>query len=117
MATDVVSRALGVDSWIGSRGSQIISGLICISCLGAINGIIITSPRIYYAAGRDFKLLHALGKWNHERDQPWLATAVQALVTIGLFCLCFRYENPFGVIVVVSAPFFWTFLGLSLIHI
>ena len=60
-----------------------------------------------------FKLLHALGKWNHERDQPWLATAVQALVTIGLFCLCFRYENPFGVIVVVSAPFFWTFLGLA----
>lgn len=113
VATDVVSRALGVDSWIGSRGSQIISGLICISCLGAINGIIITSPRIYYAAGRDFKLLHALGKWNHERDQPWLATAVQALVTIGLFCLCFRYENPFGVIVVVSAPFFWTFLGLA----
>ena len=113
VATDVVSRSLGADSWIGSRGSQIISGLICISCLGAINGIIITSPRIYYAAGRDFQLLQALGKWNHERDQPWLATMVQAFVTIGLFCLCFRYENPFGVIVVVSAPFFWTFLGLA----
>lgn len=113
VATDVVSHSLGADSWIGSRGSQIISGLICISCLGAINGIIITSPRIYYAAGCDFKLLSVLGRWNDERDQPWLATAVQAFVTIGLFCLCFRYDNPFGVIVVVSAPFFWTFLGLA----
>ena len=112
VATDVVRESFGSDSLLGQRGAQIIAGLICVSCLGAINGIIITSPRIYYAAGRDFRSLSFLGRWNSKRDQPWIATLLQAAVTIGLFCLCFQFEDPFSVIVVVSAPFFWTFLGL-----
>ena len=112
VATDVVRHAFGSDSLMGQRGAQIIAALICISCLGAINGIIITSPRIYYAAGRDYRALGLLGRWSSKRDQPWIATVLQAAVTIGLFCLCFRFEDPFEVIVVVSAPFFWTFLGL-----
>ncbi len=113
VATDVVHSILGSEGVIGRKATQIIAGLICISCLGAINGIIITSPRIYHAAGRDFGLIRRLGQWDLKTNQPWLATVTQAAVTIGLFSLCFQYENPFEVIVVVSAPFFWTFLGLA----
>ena len=113
VATDVVKNSLGPDNWIGNRCTQLIAGLICISCLGAINGIVITSPRIYYAAGRDFEAIRVLGKWDGQRNQPWIATALQAIVTIGLFSLCFRYDEPFKVIVTASAPFFWTFLGLA----
>ncbi|MEM9411668.1 MAG: amino acid permease [Planctomycetota bacterium] len=113
VATDLVTNVLGSESLIGQRASKIIASLVCISCLGAINGIIITSPRIYYAAGRDFQLIGALGVWNQERDQPWLATMIQAVVTVGLLCLCFGYEKPFDTIVIASAPFFWGFLGLT----
>ena len=38
---------------------------------------------------------------------------VQAVVTIGFCLLCFQYENPFEVILIASAPFFWAFLGLA----
>ena len=112
VATDVVRHAFGAESSLGQRGAQIVAALICISCLGAINGIIITSPRIYHAAGRDYRMLRMLGHWSESSGQPWIATALQAVVTIGLFCLCFQFDDPFEVIIVVSAPFFWTFLGL-----
>jgi amino acid transporter len=112
VATDVIVRALGPENSFAAKGAQIVAALICISCLGAINGIIITSPRIYYAAGRDFQLIRSLGHWNESRNQPWTAIAAQAVVTAGLFLLCFQHENPFKVIVVATAPFFWGFLGL-----
>ena len=113
VATDVIRTAIGEETQIGRQATRIIAGLICISCLGAINGIIITSPRIYYAAGRDYSALRFVGRWNEKRNQPWLATLLQAVVTILLFLLCFQYENPFNVILVASAPFFWAFLGLT----
>ena len=113
VATDVVQQSFGVESWVGQRGGQLIAALICISCLGAINGIIITSPRIYYAAGKDYPLLKSLGQWNLKRDQPWIATLAQAGVTIAFCLLCFQYEKPFDVILITSAPFFWAFLGMA----
>ena len=113
VAVDVVLAAFGGESWVGQQSVRIIASLICISCLGAINGIVITSPRIYYAAGRDYSALRFIGKWDERRNQPWLATLLQAVVTILLFLLCFQYENPFRVILIVSAPFFWAFLGLA----
>lgn len=112
VATDVVQQSFGVESWVGRRGGQLMAGLICISCLGAINGIIITSPRIYYAAGKDYPILKLLGQWDSVRDQPWVAAISQAAVTIAFCLLCFQYKNPFDVILIASAPFFWAFLGL-----
>ena len=113
VATDVIRTALGEESTFGKQSARMIACLICISCLGAMNGIVITSPRIYYAAGRDYKQLKWIGSWDELRNQPWIATMLQALVTILLFVLCFQYENPFRVILVVSAPFFWAFLGMT----
>ena len=47
VATDLTRQALGADSVLGQRSGQLIAALVCISCLGAINGMILTSPRIY----------------------------------------------------------------------
>lgn len=113
VATDVVRHSLGANSFVGQRGAQIIAGLICISCLGAINGIIITSPRIYYAVGKDYPLLSFVGRWDSKRNQPWIAIAIQAAVTVGFCILCFQYKNPFEAILIASAPFFWAFLGMA----
>ena len=117
VASDVVRHSLGTSNWIGTNGVRVIAALICISCLGAMNGIIITSPRIYYATGLDFKQLQWLGRWDAVRNQPWLATLAQLFVTLALFALCFSYDDPFEVILIVSAPFFWLFLGLTVLSI
>lgn len=112
-AVDVVRSSLGDGNAWAAQSARLVAALVCVSCLGAINGIMLTSPRIYYAAGRDYQALDQLGRWDARRDQPWQATVAQAVVTVLLFSLCFRYENPFSVIVQVSAPVFWSFLGVT----
>ncbi len=117
VATDLVAQALGVDNLFGQRSGQLIAGLVCISCLGAINGMILTSPRIYYAAGQDYSRLKFLSHWNEQRDCPWQAILLQTAVTIGLILICSMYVDTFEVLVVSTAPYFWSFLALSVISL
>jgi len=112
-AIDLVEKALGGDTALAKRSADLIAGLVCISCLGAINGMIITSPRIYYAVGKDYTALSFLSQWSHERSCPWQAIAIQAVVTSGLLLLCSQYKNVFEVLANGSAPYFWIFLGLT----
>ena len=116
-AIDLVRMALGGEGFFADRAQELVAALICTSCLGAVNGMIITSPRIYYAAGRDYPALGFLAKWNAERGCPWQAILLQAVVTISLilFCLTFKLVaiQIFDVLLVASAPYFWTFLGAT----
>ena len=113
VAADVVKEALGTNSLIGLESSRLVSALVCISCLGAINGIILTSPRIYFAAGQDYPQLGILGRWDRKRDLPWPATMAQAAVTVVLLLVCYTYSNAFEVILITTAPVFWLFLGIT----
>ncbi len=45
-------------------GGVFISVLICISALGAVNGLIFTGARISYAVGTDHRLFRWLGRWH-----------------------------------------------------
>ena len=55
IATDTVNTVLG------SMGGLLISLLICITCLGNINGMIFTNARVYYAMGQDHRLYRFMG--------------------------------------------------------
>jgi amino acid transporter len=115
VATDLARQTLGEDSTLGQRSSQLIALLVCISCLGAINAMILTSPRVYYAVGRDVRPLKFLSRWSQQRDVPWEAIVLQTVVTMGLILICLKYQNAFEVIVIVTAPYFWAFLGLTIL--
>lgn len=117
VATDLVTAAFGAETTLGQMGGGIISALVCISCLGAINAMIMTSPRIYYALGKDFKAVSLLANWDQERNVPWPGILLQAMVTLLLVSLCIPYEDAFFVIFVVTAPYFWLFLGLVAISL
>lgn len=114
------SRAVAADvlgqAW-GGLGSRFISVLICVSCLGAMNGMIFTGSRIYYALGTEHRLFAWLGQWNSQRDVPLRSLALQALVAALLILAFGRGENSFSRLVVFTGPFFWGFfilVGLSL---
>ena len=113
IAKDAVQAALGEEHWIGKQAGILISILVCVSCLGAVNGMIITGPRIYYAVGRDYPALRSLSLWSEKRDVPWQATFFQLAITMGLTLLCLGYPDAFEVIVAVVAPYFWSFLGIT----
>ncbi|MGA2622002.1 MAG: amino acid permease [Thermoguttaceae bacterium] len=97
---------LGLGDW----ASRLISVLICISALGAINGMIFTGARIYYAMGTEHRLYAWLGQWSSHRDTPLRSLVIQGLVTAAL-AIAFG-EKGFEDLVVFTAPAFWIFLFL-----
>jgi APA family basic amino acid/polyamine antiporter len=111
VAADVLGQA-----W-ATIGSRFISVLICVSCLGAMNGMIFTGSRIYYALGTEHRLFAWLGQWSSQRDVPLRSLLVQAVVASLLIIAFGRSENGFSRLVVFTGPFFWGFfmlVGLSL---
>lgn len=63
-------------------GPRLISALVCISALGAVNGLIFTGARISYALGTEYRMFRLLGDWNPQRGTPLPALAVQGLIAL-----------------------------------
>ena len=68
----------------GRRGRPPISLLIYISAFGAINGMIFTGSRIYYAMGTDHRLYAWLGRWSPRGPTPARSLLMQAAITLAL---------------------------------
>jgi amino acid transporter len=96
----------------GPWGARAISLLICISCLGAINGTIFAGARVCYALGRNDPLFAWLGSWNGQLGVPIRATVMQAAVTIALVLSFGLREGGFKSLVIFTGPFFWGFFVL-----
>ena len=96
----------------GKAGALFISALICITCLGNLNGMILTHARIYYALGRDHPACRWLGVWNAHLDAPVTALVLQAAITLALVIGLGYADNVFQRLVIFSAPVFWFFFTL-----
>jgi amino acid transporter len=109
--------AIFVERSIGSTGAALFSALVCISCLGGINAMIFTSPRIYWATSQDYPGLAVLTGSMLDRRGWWRAIALQCLVTL-LFIVVFgRIEGGIDKMVAATAPYFWLFLGLTVVSL
>ena len=89
--------------------SKTISVIVCLCCLGAINAMIFTGARIYYASGRDHATFRWLGRWNKESGIPARSIIAQTLIALTLILICGRDRSGFERLLAVSGPFFWTF--------
>ncbi|MDA1015320.1 MAG: amino acid permease [Planctomycetota bacterium] len=133
-ATDVAKLAFG------DTGARLISVLVMVSALGAVNGLIFTGSRIYSSVGREHPLLAILGRWHPNLGVPVWSIVVQAAIAIllilgvgtesgrgnidqslSLFGLAGlpwqQYFGGFDTLVAGTAPVFWLFFlltGLSL---
>lgn len=109
------SQSVAVDVMkplFGTIGIVFISVLICITCLGSINGTIFTTARIYYVLGRDHRLYSWLGQWHAQLDSPVRALVLQAIITLVLIISLGQDQNAFTRLVVFSAPVYWLFACL-----
>jgi APA family basic amino acid/polyamine antiporter len=64
---------------VGSRGAAIVSLVVALSALGALNGIILAGPRVYLAMARDRLAPAWLGAIHETHRTPHRAILVQAL--------------------------------------
>jgi amino acid transporter len=101
----------------GDWGGRLISLLVCVSSLGAINGMLFTGSRIYYVVGNKHPLLGWLGRWSGRLDSPVRALVLQALITIALIVGFGWYKQGFERLTYFTTPVYWFFafmVGTSL---
>ena len=91
----------------GDGGEKIVAGMILVSVFGALNGITLSGPRIYYAMARDRIFPRIFERLTRHKTPGW-AILFQALLG-GVFLLFFDFEALTDNVVFIS--FF--FYGLS----
>jgi APA family basic amino acid/polyamine antiporter len=102
------AASTAIQSAYGTRMTVLISALILTSILGAINGLVLTGPRVYYAMARDGVFFQWLGKTDGRFHTPVVAILIQGLwasvlTLVGSFQQLFTY-------VIFTA---WIFYGLT----
>ena len=73
VAADVMERVLG------PLGGKAITIVIIVSALGALNGIALAGPRVYYAMAQDGLAFRWMAALHPKRQTPYLAIAAQAV--------------------------------------
>jgi len=102
-------------TWPG-YGSRVMDIFIMVSALGAMNGMIFTSARIYSEFGADHRIFKIMSQWS----QRW-KTPIRALVVQGLICLAMIVgvwwaeggKKTFDAVVELTAAVFWMFFCLT----
>ena len=87
VATDSVATAFP------GFGERVIAILICISALGAVNGLVFTGARISYAVGQDHRLFRNLGEWDQGRGTPAKSLLFQGVLAIVLIVALGSFMN------------------------
>jgi len=74
IATDTISHVLP------DFGGRVIALFVCLSALGAVNGLIFTGARISYAVGSERRGFRWLGQWHHRLGTPANALMLQGAI-------------------------------------
>lgn len=114
------SRAVAAETvrvGLGAGADRAISLLICLSCLGAIHGMLLTGSRIYYAMGRRYPLFATLGTWDRQSGTPAAALVLQTAITLTVVALFGLSEKSFQRMVVFTTPIFWFFFLLTAVSL
>ena len=64
----------------GAMGARLVAGLVLVSTFGAVNGIILVGPRVYYSMARDGLIFKRLGSVHPHFRTPHIALVLQAVV-------------------------------------
>jgi basic amino acid/polyamine antiporter, APA family len=103
------------DAMFGGGGAALMSALVVISTFGAINGIILAGPRVYYAMARDGLLFRWLGAVH-----PVFGTPARAIVLQAVWASVLALSNTYGVLfsrVVYTEWIFFAAMGAGLIRL
>ena len=109
------SKAVAVDTvatLLPDAAARLIAALVCLSALGAVNGLILTGARITYALGSDHAVFGALGRWDPRQGTPVRALAVQGAISLAIVLVAGSFVKT----LLYTAPVYWLFAlatGLS----
>jgi len=84
LASSEAVAAETVASVFPKAAASMVSALICLCALGAVNGLVFAGARIAYAVGRDHRLFGALGRWSERTGTPVRALILQGSLSVVL---------------------------------
>lgn len=93
LATSKAAAVDAVATAFPHIGQRVIAVLICLSALGAVNGLIFTGARISYAVGKDHRAFAALGRWHQRTGTPARALLLQGAIAVALIAALGTYAN------------------------
>jgi basic amino acid/polyamine antiporter, APA family len=105
VATDTVAAVFP------EGAALLVSGLICVSALGAVNGLVFTGARISYALGRDHRLFARLGRWHPRLGTPVAALTAQGAIAIALIATLGSFV---GAVLYTAAAVYTFYLATAL---
>jgi amino acid transporter len=103
-----VSEAVAVDTVavvFPEVAGKAISVLICISTLGAVNGLVFTGARISYAMGTEHTVFRRLGRWSGRFGTPAWALVAQGCLSLVIVLLAGSFIDT----ILYTAPVVWIF--------
>ena len=99
---------------IGSSGVLFVSATVMVSTFGTLNNVLLTAPRIFFAAADDGLFPRAIARVHPKFGTP--STAIILCATLGvIFVLARTFEQLADQFVIAFLPFY--FLGVSSIFI
>ena len=101
--------------WFGTKGGVLMSSIIIISAMGAINGMIFTSGRMSYAISRDYSRLNKLAALHTELRTPRKALLANLAVTSLLIALSGGKTVFIENLMFYTSGVFWFFIGLVVV--
>ena len=110
VASDAIAALFSGHAELAGR---LFSALVCISALGAANGLIFTGARISYALGADRpgSFFGRLGHWNTRTGTPVPALIMQGLIAAGLIVLLGSFT---GAVLYTAAAVYSFYLATNL---
>jgi APA family basic amino acid/polyamine antiporter len=110
VASSTRIAADAADALLGYGGGAVMAALVVFSTFGALNGIILSGPRLYYSMARDGLLFHWVGDVHPRYRTPHKAIFLQAGWS-AILVLTGTYRKLFTRVVYTE----WIFFGLMAI--
>ncbi len=107
VASSTRVAADAADAVIGSGGGAAMSALVIFSTFGALSGIILSGPRVYFSMARDGLLFGWLGAVHQKYKTPHRAITIQAIWS-SVLVVTGTYRTLFTRVVYTE----WIFFGL-----
>lgn len=104
VAADVAQRVMG------APGVTFVSITVMVSTFGALNAVLLTSPRVFFAMAEDRLFFPVFAKVHPRLGTPWLAVALVATLG-GAFVLLATFESLADAFVTASLPFYALAVG------
>ncbi|MCH6581025.1 MAG: amino acid permease [Nitrospinae bacterium] len=110
LATSSRIAADAADALFGFGGGAFMSGLVVFSTIGALTGIILAGPRVYYAMAQDQLLFRWMGEIHSQYQTPAKAIAAQGIWS-SVLVVTGTYRALFTRVIYTE----WIFFGLMAI--